>query len=138
MVIAVSAWEFVSKETASWQVLKTNGHRLSLIYFNCNSVEFVKSCAIVYGIKQTQYFTQGDSNLLVVTNHKPLLKVFGDWTLYKATPDYFVLNNKLCNSSWFDIAYSPGKPSYAADSTSRQPLYQSSNNNISLGDLKSV
>ena len=40
-----------------------------------------EALAIVWGLEQTKYFTQGCQNLLVVTDHKPLTKIFGDRSL---------------------------------------------------------
>ena len=40
-----------------------------------------ESLAFVWALKQLQYFTQGCDNLLVLTDHKPLVKLFGDRTL---------------------------------------------------------
>ena len=39
----------------------------------------------MYGLDQTRYFTQGCINLLVVTAHKPLVKVFEDRMLDEIT-----------------------------------------------------
>ena len=39
-----------------------------------------EALAIVWGLEQTKYFTQGCEKLLVVTDHKPLVKVFGPHT----------------------------------------------------------
>ena len=40
-----------------------------------------EALAIVWGLEQTEYFTQGCPKLVVVTDHKPLTKIFGDRTL---------------------------------------------------------
>ena len=40
-----------------------------------------EALAVAWGLEQTKYFTQGCSNLTVVTDHKPLVKIFGDRTL---------------------------------------------------------
>ena len=36
-----------------------------------------EALAVAYGLEQTKYFTQGCNNLVVVTDHKPLVKIFG-------------------------------------------------------------
>ena len=40
-----------------------------------------ESRAIVWALEQSRYLTQGCDNLLVLTNHKPLAKLFGNRTL---------------------------------------------------------
>ena len=40
-----------------------------------------EALAIAWSLEQTRYFTQGCLDLLVVTDHKPLVKIFGDRTL---------------------------------------------------------
>ena len=48
-----------------------------------------EALAVAWGLDQTKYFTQGCPNLLVVTDHKPLVKILGDRTLDK------IVNPKL-------------------------------------------
>ena len=40
-----------------------------------------EALAVAWGLEQTRYFTQGCDGLLVVTDHKPILKVLDDRTL---------------------------------------------------------
>ena len=40
-----------------------------------------EALAIAWGLENTRYFTQGCNDLVVVTDHKPLTKLFGDRTL---------------------------------------------------------
>jgi len=40
-----------------------------------------EALAVTWGLEQTCYFTQGCDNLVVITDHKPLVKIFGDQTL---------------------------------------------------------
>ena len=37
-----------------------------------------ESLAIAWSLEQTKYFTKGCKDLMVVTDHKPLVKIFGD------------------------------------------------------------
>ena len=51
-----------------------------------------EALAIAWSLEQTRYFTQGCDRLIVVTDQKPLLKLFGDRTLYDiANPRLFRL-----------------------------------------------
>ena len=80
-----------------------------------------EALAIVWGLEQTKYFTQGSPNLTVVTDHKPLVKIFGDRTLDEVTnPRLFRLKQKTL--PWFfKIEHMPGKTNSAADAMSRYP-----------------
>ena len=40
-----------------------------------------EALAVAWGLEQTRYFTQGCDNLVVITDHKPLVKIFADRTL---------------------------------------------------------
>ena len=40
---------------------------------------------MAWGLEQTRYFTQGCNNLVIVTDHKTLIKIFGDRTLDEIT-----------------------------------------------------
>ena len=81
-----------------------------------------EALAIAWGLEQTKYFTQGCSNLLVVTDHKPLVKIFKDRTLDEI-PNTRLFRIKQRTLPWhFQILYMPGKTNAAADATSRHPL----------------
>ena len=40
-----------------------------------------ESLAIAWSLEQTEYFTKGCKDLVIVTDHKPLVKIFGDRAL---------------------------------------------------------
>jgi hypothetical protein len=59
--------------------------------------------------------------LLVVTDHKPFVKIFGDHTLYEIT-NTRLFRLKQRTLPWhFAIAHLPGKSNLAADATSCHP-----------------
>ena len=117
-----------------WKVVLTGSRFLSGTESRYAAVEG-EALAIVYGLEQTRYFTQGCDNLLVVTDHKPLVKVFGDRTLDEIT-NTRLFRLKQRTLQWrFQIAYSPGKTNFAADATSRYPCLHSSVCHLTLGDL---
>ncbi|XP_059914686.1 uncharacterized protein LOC132462923 [Gadus macrocephalus] len=96
-----------------------------------------EALAMAWGLEQTRYFTQGCDNLVVVTDHKPLLKIFGDGTLDEITNSR-LFRLKQRTLPWrFDIVYLPGKSNHAADATSRHPCLSGSANGLSMG-LRSV
>ena len=92
-----------------------------------------EALAVAWGLEQTRYFTQGCDNLVIVTDHKPLVKIFGDRTLDEITNSR-LFRLKQRTLPWrFDIKHLPGKTNHAADATSRHPSPSGSANSISLG-----
>ena len=80
-----------------------------------------EALAVAWSLEQTKYFTQGCHNLLVVTDHKPLVKIMGDRTLDEIS-NTRIFRLKQRTLPWsFKIAHMPGKLNYAADATSRHP-----------------
>ena len=77
--------------------------------------------AVAWALEQTRYFTQGCNNLLVATDHCPLVKLFGDRLLDEITNTrLFRLTQRTLN--WqFRVMYVPGKSQIFADATSRHP-----------------
>ena len=74
-----------------------------------------------WGLEQTRYFTQGCDNLLIVPDHKPLLKILGDRKLDEITNSrLFRLKQRTLH--WrFEIKHMPGKCNLSAGATSRNP-----------------
>ena len=80
-----------------------------------------EALAVAWGLEQTRYFTQGCDDLRVVTDHKPLVKIFGDRTLDEIT-NTRLFRLKQRTLPWkFSIFHLPGKTNLAADATSRHP-----------------
>lgn len=80
-----------------------------------------EALAITWGLEQTRFFTLGCSNLTIVTDHKPLTKIFGDRTLDEIQ-NTRLFRLKQRTLPWcFDIIHLPGKSNYAADAASRYP-----------------
>ena len=79
------------------------------------------------------YFTQGCDNVVIVTDHKPLIKIFGDRTLDEITNSR-LFRLKQRTLPWrFEIRHLPGTSNHAADTTSRHPSQSSTENTVSLG-----
>ena len=73
-----------------WQITLAGSRFLSSAEQRYAAIEG-EALAVAWGLEQTKYFTQGCDNLIVVTDHKPLVKIFGDRTLgrdikFKAIP----------------------------------------------------
>ena len=77
--------------------------------------------AVAWALEDTRWFTMGCTNLVVVTDHKPLTKILGDKRLDAITnPRLFRLKQRTM--MWrFRITHVPGKANPAADATSRNP-----------------
>ena len=92
-----------------------------------------EALAVAWGLEQTRYFTQGCDNLVIVTDHKPLIKIFGDRTLDEITNSR-LFRLKQRTLPWrFEIRHLPGTSNHAADATSRHPSQSSTENTVSLG-----
>ena len=73
------------------------------------------------GLEQSKYFTQGCNDLLVGTDHKPLVKILCDRRLDEIS-NTRIFRIKKRRLHWsFDIAHLPGKTYTAPDATSRRP-----------------
>ena len=95
-----------------------------------------EALAVAWGLEQSRYFTQGCDNLLVVTDHKPLVKVLGDRTLDEITNSR-LFRLKQRTLPWrFEIIHMPGKVNHAADATSRHPSPSNSTNSICVPDYR--
>lgn len=92
-----------------------------------------EALAVAWGLEQTRYFTQGCDNLVVVTDHKPLVKIFGDRTLDEISNSR-LFRLKQRTLPWrFDIEHLPGRTNNAADPTSRHPSPSSQVDDLSVG-----
>ena len=92
-----------------------------------------EALAVAWGLEQTRYFTQGCDNLVVITDHKPLVKIFGDRTLDEITSSR-LFRLKQRTLPWrFNIQHLPGKTNHAADATSRHPSLSGSETSTSPG-----
>ena len=80
-----------------------------------------EALGVAWGLEQTKYFTMGCNNLLVVTDHSPLIKVLGDRRLDEINnPRLFRIKERTL--MWrFDIEYQPGKSNTVSDALSRYP-----------------
>ena len=60
-----------------WRITLAGSRFLSSAEQRYTAIEG-EALAVAWGLEQTRYFTQGCDNLIVVTDHKPLVKIFGD------------------------------------------------------------
>ena len=80
-----------------------------------------EALSIAWSLEQTRYFTIGCLDLVVVTDHKPLRKIFGDRALDEIQ-NTRIFRRKQRSLPWFfKIHHLPGRSKVAADATSRHP-----------------
>ena len=89
-----------------------------------------EALAIAWGLEQTKYFTQGCPNLLVVTDHKPLKKIFGDRTLDEISNSRLFRLKQRTLPWYFRIEYMPGTSNDFADAMSRYPSSYSNDETV--------
>ena len=77
--------------------------------------------ALAWGLEQTKCFTQ-DCDNLVVTDHKPHVKIFGDRTLDEVTNTRLFLLKQRTLLWRFEIFHMPSLSNQAADAASRYPV----------------
>jgi hypothetical protein len=80
-----------------------------------------EALAIGWGLEQTKYFTQGCPDLLVVTDHKPLKKIYRDRTLDEIQNSRLFRLKQRTLPWHFHIEHMPGETNRTADAVSRYP-----------------
>ena len=108
-----------------WKITLASSRFLSSAECNYAAVEG-EALGVAWGLEQTRYFTLGCNDLLVVVDHKPLVKLLGDRRLDEITNPR-LLRLKQRTLMWrFQIEYQPGKDNSTSDALSRYPLNHSS------------
>ena len=80
-----------------------------------------EALAVVKALQKTRYFVQGNDDLLVVTDHKPLLRLFGNRKLEEIyNPRLLSLKEKTLIYR-FKIIHLPGRRNKVPDAVSRYP-----------------
>ena len=123
--------------TDGWRITLAGSRFLSPAEQRYAAIEG-EALAVAWGLEQTRYFTQGCDKLVVVTDHKPLVKILGDRTLDEITNSrLFRLKQRVL--PWrFEVKYLPGKSNLAADATSRHPSLSGNANSSNLPDISDL
>ena len=116
-----------------WQIILAGSRFLSGAESRYAPIEG-EALAVAWGLEQTRFFTQGCDDLLIVSDHKPLVKIFGDRTLDEiANTRLFRLKQRTL--PWrFEIMHMPGTSNKAADAASRHPSPSISVNTLGVND----
>ena len=103
-----------------WKVTLAGSRFLTPAEQNYAAIEG-EALGVAWALEQTQYFTMGCDNLVVIVDHKPLVKIFGDRRLDEIdNPRLFRMKQRTLR--WrFEIQYQRGKTNPFADAMSRHP-----------------
>ena len=115
--VTLEEWNIFKRR---WDVFVSGSRFLASVEQRYEPIEG-EALAVAWGLEQSKYFTQGRNDLLVVTDHKPLVKILGDRTLVDISNTRIVRLKQRTLPCSFDIAHLPGKTNSAADATSRHP-----------------
>ena len=86
-----------------------------------------EALAVTYALHQTRYYVLGCEDLIIATDHKPLLRILDDRSL-AAIDNRRLLNLKEKTLSYrFTIVHISGKKNLAADAASRYPSKEEEN-----------
>ena len=103
-----------------WHIILAGSRHLTPTETNYAPIEG-EALAVVWALQQTHYFTMGCDDLVVVVDHRPLVKIFGDRSLDEiSNPRLMRLKQKTLRW-YFEMEYQPGKTNHFADATSRRP-----------------
>ena len=80
-----------------------------------------EALAITWGLEQSKFFTLGCPDLTVITDHKPLVKIYGDKRLDEIRNTRLARLKQRTLPWYFKIIHLPGKTNPACDATSRYP-----------------
>ena len=103
-----------------WKITLAGSRFLTPADKNYAAVEG-EALAVAWALEQTRFFTMGCNDLVVVVDHKPLTKLFGDRRLDEIeNPRLFRLKRRTL--MWrFEIEYQCGSSNPFADAMSRNP-----------------
>ena len=103
-----------------WRITLAGSRFLSSAEKNYAPIEG-EALGVAWSLEQTRYFTMGCDDLLVVVDHKPLIKLLGDRRLDEIdNPRLFRLKQRTL--MWkFNMEYQPGVHNHVADAVSRRP-----------------
>ena len=84
-----------------------------------------EALAVAYALHQTRYYVLGCSNLIVATDHKPLLQVLNDRSLSEINNRRLLKLKEKTIPFRFSIVHVPGSKNKGPDAASRYPAHMS-------------
>ena len=81
-----------------------------------------EALAVAYALHKTWYYIQGCKQLIVATDHRPLLKIFGDRNLEDISKSRLLNFKEKALQYKFEMVYVPGKEHDGPNSMSRYPV----------------
>ena len=109
-----------------WKLVFAGGQFNTKAESNYSPVEG-EALAVVKALRKTRYFILGCEDLIVVTDHKPLIKVFGNRRLEEIdNPRLLSLKEKTMIFR-FKMVHIPGRYNKIPDATSRYPSFPPDN-----------
>ena len=103
-----------------WVIVFAGSRHLTPTESNYAPIEG-EALAVVWALQQTYYFTMGCDDLVVVVDHRPLVKIFGDRRLDEIFNPRLARMKQKTLCWYFEIEYQPGTTNHFADATSRRP-----------------
>ena len=103
-----------------WKITLAGSRFLSPAEKNYAPVEG-EAVAVAWALKQTEWFTMACDDLVVIVDHKPLTKIFGDRRLDEIDNDRLFRLKRRTLKWRFEIEYQRGTTNPFADAMSRYP-----------------
>jgi hypothetical protein len=80
-----------------------------------------EALAVAYALHKARYYVQGCKQLIIATDHHPLLKIFGDRNLEDISNPRLLNFKEKTLQYIFEMVYVPGEKNKGPDSMSRHP-----------------
>ena len=93
-----------------------------------------EALAVVYALHQTRYYILGCNDLIVATDHKPLLRILNDRSLAEIENRRLLNLKEKCLAYNFTIVHVPGAKNKGPDAASRYPPTKEQNDDIAEDD----
>ena len=141
-VVVQQYCDCISPETpfccaGGWKLVLCGSRQLSTEEGNYAPIEG-EAAAVVWGLKKSRLFLLGCPNFTLVTDHRPLVKLFGDRELKGIeNPRLFRLKEKTLQFR-FSVKYISGKKNIAADALSRYPSVCNSIDDTDLAEAEEI
>ena len=104
-----------------WRLALCGSRNLSAAESNYSAVEG-EALAVVWCLKKARIFLLGNPDFIVIVDHRPLVKIFGDRALGEISNPRLLRMKEKTMQYRFTIKHMAGKKNHAADTLSRYPV----------------